>query len=104
MFNVYLSLLPAFSSINVLKLAMDRTPLTRNLELLETRKLAQQQPEQNRRNRLWSLTAKGEPVLKEGLPRRESAQAAIQEQLGTSGPLALTDAVGNVVNTLSSVY
>lgn len=58
-------------------LAMERTTLIRNIELLEKEGLVQLGPEGYRRIRSVDLTAKGRQVLEEALPVWQS----VQEQL-----------------------
>ncbi len=61
---------------------MDRTTLTRNLRLLEKRGLTRVRPGEDRRERLVSLTAKGEKALAEAFPLWEEAQAEMVDGLG----------------------
>ncbi len=63
-------------------LVMDRTTLTRNLAVLERRRLLRVIPGEDRRERLVSITAKGRRVLAEAIPLWEEAQATIANSLG----------------------
>lgn len=72
--------------VTVVKLAqvmvMDRTTLTRNLQLLETRGLITIKPGEDRREREVNLTAEGMEVLAKAVPLWEEAQERVREGLG----------------------
>jgi len=72
--------------VTVVKLAqvmvMDRTTLTRNLQLLETRGLITIKPGEDRREREVNLTAEGMEVLAKAVPLWEEAQDRVQKGLG----------------------
>jgi DNA-binding MarR family transcriptional regulator len=72
--------------VTVVKLAqvmvMDRTTLTRNLQLLETRGLITIKPGEDRREREINLTAEGMEVLAKAVPLWEEAQERVREGLG----------------------
>jgi DNA-binding MarR family transcriptional regulator len=72
--------------VTVVKLAqvmvMDRTTLTRNLQLLETRGLITIKPGEDRREREVNLTAEGMEVLAKAVPLWEEAQERVQKGLG----------------------
>ena len=72
--------------VTVVKLSqvmvMDRTTLTRNLQILEKRGLIIIQPGEDRREREVSLTATGLEVLTKAVPLWEEAQDRVQKGLG----------------------
>jgi DNA-binding MarR family transcriptional regulator len=72
--------------VTVVKLAqvmvMDRTTLTRNLQILETRGLITIKPGEDRREREVNLTAVGMEVLTKAIPLWEEAQNRVQKGLG----------------------
>ena len=72
--------------VTVVKLAqvmvMDRTTLTRNLEILEKRGLITIKPGEDRREREINLTAGGMEVLTKAIPLWEEAQERVREGLG----------------------
>ena len=61
---------------------IDRTTLSRNLGLLEKRGLVSSRPGEDRRERLVSLTAKGQKTLAEAFSLWEGAQAEMVDGLG----------------------
>ena len=63
-------------------LALERTTLTRNLQLLEKEGLVDVEPEGYRRARSMSLTKKGEAKLKKALPIWRTTQNRIVARLG----------------------
>jgi DNA-binding MarR family transcriptional regulator len=72
--------------VTVVKLAqvmvMDRTTLTRNLQILEKRGLIMIKPGEDRREREVNLTAEGMEVLTKAIPLWEEAQERVQKGLG----------------------
>lgn len=72
--------------VTVIKLArvtvMDRTTLTRNLQLLEKRRLIEIKPGEDRREREVALTASGMEVLAKAVPLWEEAQDRVRQGLG----------------------
>ena len=72
--------------VTVLKLAqvtvMDRTTLTRNLQILEKRGLITIKPGEDRREREINLTAAGMEVLTKVIPLWEEAQERVRKGLG----------------------
>ncbi len=72
--------------VTVVKLAqvtvMDRTTLTRNLQILEKRGLITIKPGEDRREREVTLTASGMEVLAKAVPLWEEAQDRVQKGLG----------------------
>ncbi len=63
-------------------LVMDRTTLTRNLELLTKQHLVRIEEGQDRRMRLVFLTQEGEQALRRAWPLWQEAQARIESALG----------------------
>lgn len=61
---------------------IDRTTLTRNLELLVKQGLVQNEEGEDRRMRLVLLTEEGEQALERAWPLWEEAQARIERALG----------------------
>lgn len=76
--------LGAPSSISELadRLALERTTLTRNLQLLEKDGLIALGPEGPRRARSMRLTTKGEEVLAQGAPLWRQAQDTLVRKMG----------------------
>ena len=72
--------------VTVVKLAeimvMDRTTLTRNLQILEKRRLITIKRGEDRREREVTLTAAGMEVLTKAVPLWEEAQNRVEEGLG----------------------
>ena len=72
--------------VTVVKLAqvmvMDRTTLTRNLQILEKRGLITIKPGEDRREREINLTAAGMEVLNQTVPLWEEAQERVRKGLG----------------------
>ncbi len=72
--------------VTVVKLAqvtvMDRTTLTRNLQILEKRGLITIKPGEDRREREVTLTAAGMEVLAQAVPLWEKAQERVRQGLG----------------------
>jgi DNA-binding MarR family transcriptional regulator len=63
-------------------MVMDRTTLTRNLELLTKQHLVRIEEGQDRRKRLVFLTQEGEQALRHAWPLWQEAQARIERALG----------------------
>ena len=72
--------------VTVLNLAqvtvMDRTTLTRNLQILEKRGVITIKPGEDRREREINLTAVGMEVLTKAIPLWEEAQERVKKELG----------------------
>ncbi len=60
----------------------ERTTLTRNLTVLEKKGLVLIEPGEDRRERLVSLTEKGEEALIGAIPMWEAAQGCVEQGLG----------------------
>lgn len=76
---------------------MDRTTLSRNLKPLEKNRLVQVESGQDRRERIVTLTDKGEEVLMKAYPLWEHAQNKIISGLNQKGMDALLTSLSNVV-------
>ncbi|MHB9075736.1 MAG: MarR family winged helix-turn-helix transcriptional regulator [Desulfobaccales bacterium] len=86
--------------VTVVKLAqvtvMDRTTLTRNLQILEKRKLIEIKSGEDRREREVTLTASGLEVLTKAVPLWEEAQDRVRQGLGA-------EKMGNLMGDLSAM-
>ena len=86
--------------VTVVKLAqitvMDRTTLTRNLQILEKRRLIEIKPGEDRREREVTLTASGMEVLAKAVPLWEEAQDRVRQGLGA-------ERMRNLMNDLSEM-
>jgi DNA-binding MarR family transcriptional regulator len=84
-----LMLLRGHGSMSITRLAeaamTDRTTLTRNLALLEQRKLVRIVPGEDARVRVVELTDAGEDAIDEAFPLWEKAQALMTTRLGRDG-------------------
>ena len=82
-----ISNLIAVSPVSVQRLAevlgMDRTTLTRNLEVLARQSLVTVEEGQDRRMRVVSLTMRGQEIFDQALPYWNKAQSQIIEMLGS---------------------
>ena len=64
------------------KIVMDRTTLSRNLEVMEKQGLVNVVPGEDRRTRRVTNTESGSAILLEAYPLWQQAQAKIREQMG----------------------
>lgn len=64
------------------KIVMDRTTLTRNLEVMEKQELVNVAPGEDRRTRLVTITETGAKVLSDAYPLWQQAQTKIREYMG----------------------
>ncbi|MEQ1560640.1 MAG: MarR family winged helix-turn-helix transcriptional regulator [Methyloglobulus sp.] len=64
------------------KIVMDRTTLSRNLEVMEKQGLVNVAPGEDRRTRWVTITEPGSAVLLEAYPLWQQAQAKIRESMG----------------------
>jgi len=87
-----------FGKITVTKLAewaiMDRTTETRNLKLLEKKRLVNIEPGKDQRERVVTLTDNGIKALVSALPHWEEAQHHVAEICGE-------DRIGHMVKEIS---
>jgi DNA-binding MarR family transcriptional regulator len=90
--------------VTVVKLAqvtvMDRTTLTRNLQILEKRGLITIKPGEDRREREVNLTAAGLEVLTTAVPLWEEAQDRIKKILGQEKMSNLMDGLSEMISLL----
>jgi len=70
-------------------LGMERTTLTRNLALLETKKWISTKPGEDPRARMIAITAQGRGVVRRGFPYWAKAQAEAGKLLAADGQAAL---------------
>jgi DNA-binding MarR family transcriptional regulator len=70
-------------------LGIERTTLTRNLALLETKKWISAKPGEDPRARMIAITAQGRGVVRRGFPYWAKAQAEAGKLLGADGQAAL---------------
>ena len=61
---------------------MDRTTLTRSLELLKRQDLIQIESSSDRRKRIVTITSKGRAQMNKAFPLWEKAQSVIMEKIG----------------------
>jgi DNA-binding MarR family transcriptional regulator len=64
------------------KIVMDRTTLSRNLDVMEKQGLVNVAPGEDRRTRWVTITEPGSAVLLEAYPLWQQAQAKIRESMG----------------------
>jgi DNA-binding MarR family transcriptional regulator len=64
------------------KIVMDRTTLSRNLEVMEKQGLVNVAPGEDRRTRWVTITESGSAVLLEAYPLWQQAQSKIRESMG----------------------
>jgi DNA-binding MarR family transcriptional regulator len=64
------------------KIVMDRTTLSRNLDVMEKQSLVSVAPGEDRRTRWVTITETGATVLLEAYPLWQQAQAKIRENMG----------------------
>jgi DNA-binding MarR family transcriptional regulator len=90
--------------VTVVKLAqitvMDRTTLTRNLQILEKRSLIEIKPGEDRREREVTLTALGMEILAKAVPLWEEAQDRVRQGLGEEKMRNLMDDLSEMISLL----
>ena len=90
--------------VTVVKLAqitvMDRTTLTRNLQILEKRRLIEIKPGEDRREREVTLTTSGMEVLAKAVPLWEQAQDRVRQGLGEERMRNLMDDLSEMISLL----
>jgi DNA-binding MarR family transcriptional regulator len=64
------------------ELYMDQTTITRNIKLLEKRRLVEVNPGDDRRIKLLSLTVDGQVILEQALPLWEKTQTEVRKHFG----------------------
>jgi DNA-binding MarR family transcriptional regulator len=83
-------------------IGIDQTTATRTLALIKRDGLATDTVGQDRRQRLWSLTAKGREELRKAQSLWETAQAAFEKRVGRSEAMALRQAAYLAATRLTS--
>lgn len=73
------------------KIVMDRTTLSRNLEVMEKQGLVSVVPGEDRRTRWVTITESGSAVLLDAYPLWQQAQAKMREHMGEERLQALLD-------------
>jgi DNA-binding MarR family transcriptional regulator len=73
-------------------IGIDQTTATRTLALIRKAGLAADTVGQDRRERRWTLTAKGQTLLQKLRPRWEAAQQTFESRLGKAEAVALKKA------------
>jgi DNA-binding MarR family transcriptional regulator len=90
--------------VTVVKLAqitvMDRTTLTRNLQILEKRRLIEIKPGEDRREREVTLTTSGMEVLAKAVPLWEQAQDRVRQGLGEEKMRNLMEDLSEMISLL----
>ncbi len=88
-------------SITVTQLAdnvvMDRTTLTRNLEVLEKQGLVNVNSGVDRRTRMVTVTVEGRAILVKAYPLWKQAQFRIKETMGQEGSQALLESLAALI-------
>jgi len=83
-------------------LGVDQTTATRTLALIKKAGLASDTVGHDRRQRHWTLSAKGQALLRKLKPRWEAAQEAFEKRLGRAEATALRKASYLAASRLSS--
>lgn len=101
-----LQLLEAMPNLTTTELAeamgIDQTTATRTLALIKRGGLASNTVGEDRRQRRWNLTSKGQDKLRKLRPRWDAAQQAFEKRLGRSQAIALKDAAYLAASRLAS--
>lgn len=82
------------------RMGIERTTLTRNLQLLEKKGFIEVGPEGYRRARAMRLLPFGQATLEKALPLWQQAQDTIEDKLGASHWQEAKAALDNLANTL----
>jgi DNA-binding MarR family transcriptional regulator len=83
-------------------IGIDQTTATRTLALIRKSGLAADSVGNDRRERRWVLTSKGQAQLRRLTPKWEAAQAAFEKRLGKADALALKRASFLAASRLTS--
>lgn len=78
------------------RMAMDRTTLTRNLRVLESRALVRRGPGPDGRTRSVSVTPAGRRLLRRAIPHWRRAQARVRESFGDARWLGFRDELADI--------
>jgi DNA-binding MarR family transcriptional regulator len=94
---------PALMTTDLAQLiGIDQTTATRTLALIKKNGLATDSVGDDRRERRWTLTAKGQAQLRKLNPRWEAAQETFEKRLGRSQAAALKAAAYLAASKLAS--
>ena len=83
-------------------IGIDQTTATRTLALIKKAGLAADTVGNDRRQRRWTLTSKGQAQVSALRPRWEAAQAAFEKRIGRTEALALKKAAFATASKLAS--
>ena len=83
-------------------IGVDQTTAPRTLALIRKLGLASVRPGADRREKLWTLTAKGEGMLRKVAPAWEAAQAELERRLGRGEAAALKSAAFGAASKLAA--
>jgi DNA-binding MarR family transcriptional regulator len=83
-------------------MGIDQTTATRTLALIKRNGLATDTVGQDRRQRCWNLTSKGQELLRKLKPRWEAAQQAFEKRLGRTQAVALKRAAYLAASRIAS--
>jgi DNA-binding MarR family transcriptional regulator len=83
-------------------MGIDQTTATRTLALIKRSGLASHTVGQDRRQRRWNLTSKGQEQLRKLRPRCEAAQQAFEKRLGRTQATALKNAAYLAASRIAS--
>jgi len=83
-------------------MGIDQTTATRTLALIKRSGLANGTVGQDRRQRRWNLTSKGQEQLRKLRPRWEAAQQAFEKRVGRAQATALKNAAYLAASRISS--
>lgn len=83
-------------------MGIDQTTATRTLALIKREGLATDTVGEDRRQRRWNLTSKGQEQLRKLRPRWEAAQQAFEKRLGRGQAAALKSAAFLAASRLAS--
>jgi DNA-binding MarR family transcriptional regulator len=87
--------------VNLAKVTvMDRTTLTRNLQILQKRRLITIKPGEDRRQREVNLTAAGMAALAKAVPLWRAAQDRVKQALGQEQLGHLMDGLSEMISRL----
>jgi DNA-binding MarR family transcriptional regulator len=83
-------------------IGIDQTTATRTLKLIKKSGLAAESVGNDRRERRWALTARGQALLRRLRPKWEAAQEAFEKRLGRAEAMALKKAAYAAASRLAS--
>jgi len=83
-------------------IGIDQTTATRTLKLIKKSGLAADSVGNDRRERRWALTARGQALLRRLRPKWEAAQEAFEKRLGRAEAMALKKAAYAAASRLAA--